>query len=246
VFGFADTGNQFQEGIGILLDRLSMTGRRHFGYLSPTARVPFHGQSIHSVLGKVKESGYRTVVVVMDNPQVDLPLIADAAEHYKLNTADYLWIFLPPFQLEALESLVNLSDGWKAALNPPVSPYDNVRKLLTGNAVIHAVEGFQKDLLNDKFAQAWKSINESFAERLNNQAVAITPDRISTVGTFDPATVEHFRTHEPVLGSSFMFGELVPFLNLKTHMLSHKMHCFLCTRCDHISWDGGLHCRANA
>lgn len=89
-----------------MLDALNITQRRDFGYISPTHPVPIPGQTIRDNLQMVKESGYRTIVVTMDNHVVDLPIIADVADELGLSTKDYLWIFLPPFEVNAVQTLI--------------------------------------------------------------------------------------------------------------------------------------------
>lgn len=106
LFAYTDTGIQFQEGIDITLDAINITQVQAVGYLSPTQPLPIPGQSIRENLKKVKELGYRTIVVTMENDVVDLPIIADAAEEFGLNTEDYIWIFLPPFQYASVQALM--------------------------------------------------------------------------------------------------------------------------------------------
>ena len=95
-----------QEGIDIMLDAINISQTRNFGYISPTHPVPIPGQGIRDNLRLVKESGYRTIIVTMDSSVDDLPTIADAAEEFGLNTEDYFWIFIPPFQAEAVQALI--------------------------------------------------------------------------------------------------------------------------------------------
>ncbi|CAB9516932.1 Gamma-aminobutyric acid (GABA) B receptor [Seminavis robusta] len=204
LFAFTDTGNQFQEAIGITLDAFNVTRRRNYGYISPTTPIDIEGQTTEDAVRAVKDSGYRTIIVNMENPLYELPMIADVAVAENM-TENYLWIFLPPFPAQAVSAIMKLPPTLGKLLDPPMPSYQNVRKLLTGAALLHPVDGFQVDFENDKFAQAWRSVNESFVERLNNLPRAVTPKKVFTVGEYSNATTEFFRTYKPEPGSSYMY-----------------------------------------
>jgi AraC-like DNA-binding protein len=106
LFAYTDAGIQVQEGIEIALDLIGVTQRQSFGYISPIRPAPIPGQSIPEVVQKIKASGYRTIVVTMDNDVYDLANIADAAEECGLNSEEYLWIFLPPFTVDSVQALI--------------------------------------------------------------------------------------------------------------------------------------------
>lgn len=90
-------------------------------------------------------------------------------------------------------------------VDPPIPAYGNVRKLLTGAALLHPVDGFQVSPENDKFAQAWNSVDESFVERLSSQATVVTPTGTFKSGDFESASIDYFHSNAPEPGSSFVF-----------------------------------------
>lgn len=92
LFAFSETGNQFQQGIAVMLDMVNATQRKEVGYLPPNAPVPIQGQSIRDAVVRIKKTGFRTIIVTMGNDIYDLPFIADVVDEMGMNTADYFWI----------------------------------------------------------------------------------------------------------------------------------------------------------
>lgn len=107
----------------------------------------------HSVLGalqKVKDSGYRTIVVAMEFPDDELQLIADAAEELEMNKGEYLWI-------------------WNEMFEPSLTHGNNTNmtKLLAGSALLMPYSESFLDPETDPFARAWYSQGEDAVDRLN-------------------------------------------------------------------------------
>jgi hypothetical protein len=173
LFAYSDAGISLQEACGGALDIVGVKQRKSFGYWPPIHENSPPGLEMADAMQKVKASGYRTIVVIMDSFAFELPLLADLAEELNMNTKDYVWIFLPQYDQDTVDGLSKLPDSMTQMLNPPVPSYKNVPKLIKGAALIQPVEGFQINPEQDKYTQVWKSINESFVERLNTNGVVI-------------------------------------------------------------------------
>jgi len=211
LFAYSDVSLQMNEALGLSMGMLNVSQTQSLGYWSSFSTLSSPtGQTMRDNIRKIKERGYRTIIVVMGNGNEDLPLIADAAEEFGLNTEEYMWIFLPPFRMEAVPGLLAMEESLRKKLDPPVPAYTNVPKLLRGAALIHPVEGFQVDADHDKFAQAWKSVDASFIERLNNQATILNAQGLVLAGkSSEQASLEYFRTTAPEPGSSFVYDAVM-------------------------------------
>jgi hypothetical protein len=62
--------------------------------------------SIRTAMQRVKATGYRTIVLAMARPFLELPLIADAAEEMGLLSGDYFWVWVGNID----PSLLNLNN----------------------------------------------------------------------------------------------------------------------------------------
>lgn len=108
------------------------------------------GHSILGALRKIKESGYRTIVVAMEFPDGDLPLIAGAAERLGMNGGEYLWIWYDMFE-----------PGLAHSEN------SNITKLIAGSALLMPLSAAFLQPETDPFAKAWKSQGKEDVDRLN-------------------------------------------------------------------------------
>lgn len=112
--------------------------------------IHFNEHSPFGALRKIKESGYRTVVVSMEFPEEALPLIADAAQALGMNQGDYLWV-------------------WDGMFEPSLahSKNSNITKLLAGSALLMPYSNAFLDPENDPFAKAYHSQGKDAVDRLN-------------------------------------------------------------------------------
>jgi hypothetical protein len=136
----------------------------------------------HSVLGalkKIKESGYRTVVVAMEFPDGEAQFIADAAEMLGMNQGDYLWV-------------------WNGMFEPSVahSENSNITKLLAGSALLMPFSDAFLRPESDSFAMAWCTQGKDAVDRLN-AANPINPGEVGYVYAED----DWFQTVELEWGS---------------------------------------------
>jgi Receptor family ligand binding region len=152
--------------------------------IEPTLRLS-------STFSQMKEDGYRTIVAMMENPEVELYLLAHAAEVAEMNGDDYVWIFLgsdlSAFTLPAVQ-LLDLSS----------------LKLLAGSVMISPLEDFYIDPDNDRFSMAWKSQDASFVNRLNAfHSVA------KGMPGFYEAEADYFQSILPLSGAGFMYDAVM-------------------------------------
>jgi Receptor family ligand binding region len=141
--------------------------------------------------GQMKKDGYRTIVAIMEFPEVELPLLAHEAEVAEMNGGDYVWIFLGA-------DLSSLS-------LPPVNTNLSLLRLLAGGVMISPLEGFQvPDNDNDKFAVAWKSHDATFVNRVN----ALNSIAKGMPGFYE-AGVDYFQSMLPLPGAGFMYDAVM-------------------------------------
>lgn len=146
-----DSGIQSREIVGIALDQL---GFEWFSasYLidQPSRTATDH---ILAALQTVQDRGFRTIVVTMENPELELPSIAEAADTLGMNNGDYVWVWFGPFFVQLLYS------------NDPV-----VYKLLFGSTWLAAADPFVfAELFNktDSFSSAITSQSSNFVNQVN-------------------------------------------------------------------------------
>ena len=99
-------------------------------------------------LQRVKESGYRTIVVTPGNAAIEIPAIAQVAVDIGLTNGDYLWVFVGNFD----SSLVTSAD-------------EKTRELLAGSLLLMPNENIW--FPEHKFLQAWKGQGAEAAQKLN-------------------------------------------------------------------------------
>lgn len=111
---------------------------------------------------RIKDSGYRTIVVYMDFPWFELPILADAAEELGMNQGDYFWI-------------------WFGSFDPGhvFNETSSIRNILEGSSLIIP---YSMSYLNDSspFTTAYKSQGKAEVDRLN-AVNPISPDDVGYV-----------------------------------------------------------------
>jgi len=189
-----DTSPQRQESLALRLKAEGMQYRTYtytFEYIE--GDEVDEALTLKTALTDLKNDGYRTVVIMMDFPELELQLIADAAEEVGgVNGDDYFWIYAGGIDLSAF--------SWT-----PVGLNDNSISFLAGSAMLSPLEGFQAvDPDNDPFASSWKSQNASFVDRVNAYV---------TIGNDEPghytASPDYFQHLLPEPGAGFMFDAVM-------------------------------------
>ena len=99
-----------------------------------------------SAMARIKEWGYRTIVVSMNDERDDLPLIADAAAELNLTNGEYFWVFFS--QLNGIATwepkLWPRSEGGAPTQQQTLaSTARNVMRLLEGSAAVVPIEQYR-------------------------------------------------------------------------------------------------------
>lgn len=139
----------------------------------------------------MKSDGYRTIVSILEFPELELNLLAAAADAEGMNGDEYFWIFLG----------VDLS----VFSLPPIQKLGtNNLRLLAGAAMLSPLEGFQVDHDFDRFIVAWKSQDASFSNRVN----AFHPIAKGMPGYYK-ADDAYFQSFLPESGAGFMYDAVM-------------------------------------
>ncbi|CAB9517630.1 Gamma-aminobutyric acid (GABA) B receptor [Seminavis robusta] len=131
---------------------------------SDTAVDGLHDVSIRYALAKVRETGFRTVVLLADDIQQDAPEIQQAATDFELDQGDHFWVFSGGVAQLSTEEQYNLLK-WSR------DKFGN-RNIFKGAAFLLPYDGFDFDYLNG-FQSSLLEQNRTFVERLE----ALTPIR---------------------------------------------------------------------
>ena len=172
LYALTETGTQWHETMAVVMDWEYMR-HKTYAYNSPVS--PASGdwtRGMHTTLQRVKESGYRTIVVATEDPGAEVPLMAQAANDLGLTNGDYLWIFI-------------------GNAYPPLWYSDDplIRKLLKGSLhllpyeAIWYAEEYGDKIEDFPFVTAWRSQGPDFVQRLrdlNPIKQPTTGDLIST------------------------------------------------------------------
>lgn len=173
-----DAGSQRREALTRLLDENEMQ------WFAEPYEVPldYNGKQLYltmrSLLEKVKEKGYRTIVVSLDDPVYEqiVPL-SIAAEELGMLGNDYFWIWLG--SIDVFEDPSNLS-------------VDSLDRLLQGSAWIAAGEEYFALPFQDPFYNTWVQQDEAFVERLEQ----VNPIEAGEPG-YVPASADYFQNIFP-------------------------------------------------
>jgi hypothetical protein len=179
-------------------------------YWSPFVDNPDDGlvedRKLLTSLRKIKEVGYRTIVIALDNIW-ELPYVADTAEALNMNNGDYFYVFWDVFDF---------------SFTTRFPDNKNITKLVKGAAFIlpmgpEAAEVTRQDVaVQQPFQTAWKEQGAAQVERLN-QMNPIQPDGVG----YRFAGESFFQTVRPEYGSGKSFFSLfVPVMNHPSFLLS--------------------------
>jgi 7 transmembrane sweet-taste receptor of 3 GCPR/Receptor family ligand binding region len=159
-------------------------------------------------LRKVKERGFRTIVVPLDDPLWSIPLLARAADELQMNNGNYFWVWLGDVAAR------HMNDSSERH-----SP--EVRRLMFGSAWMMAVETVcltngtsagEDDPSSgggnpDRFHHALTSQSADFVDRLN----AVNPIPAGEPGHFaaSPTFFTDMRNRSVELGAGFMYDAVM-------------------------------------
>jgi len=186
LYALTDTGSQRHETLSVSWDDAGIQWNA-FPYFSPglsegdTDEV----RNIRAQLEKVKSRGYRTIVVALENPFFEIPLIAEAANALEMNNGDYFWLWFDIFELSFLES----EDAM-------------IRSLLKGSAYVLPLESVQA--YSGPFQESWSSQESDFVDSVN----AANPIRSGEPG-YVFAEADFFQTVLPEYGAAFMYDAVM-------------------------------------
>ena len=154
----------------------------------PNSYIPGPNASI--ALQVVKQMGYRTILLILDDWDAELDQIADAAETLLMNTPDYFWVLVGNVNLQYFDT-------------PNLSP--TVQQLLHGALYVQPLETFGW-VDEDPFLQAWQSQAPAFVERVNalvqTEAGGVTIQQGS----------KYFQQQTPAPGTGFCYDAVMTVL----------------------------------
>jgi hypothetical protein len=145
-------------------------------------------REVIDALRRIKESGYRTVVVSMNTPLGEMQAIADAAEELGMNnrggSSDYFWI-------------------WYGAIAPEFldTQNDNIRQVMTGSVYFFAGNAGTES----NFWETWKAQNSSFVDLLNS----VSPIQDPSQPGFYVGNETYFQDFDPDAASDFSFDSIM-------------------------------------
>lgn len=179
-------GTQLRETIIL---QLEIDGFSWFSenFLPPqSGRIP-GVNSIETSLAELKDRGFRTIFVAMDNPDQELPVIAAAAQQLGMNNGDFFWLWFGNFDFQHLYS------------DDP-----NIIAILFGSAWISPLDPFFLTF-NDPFQAAMASQGPEFVDRVN----AANPIRQGEPG-FEEAGPDFFNFSSHLeFGESYMYDAVM-------------------------------------
>lgn len=169
-------GAQAKESMTVAFNKRGMEQFQVYGYLPPMVTDTYGSNSflrIPAVLERVKERGFRTILVSLDVFFTDLAALADAANALKMLNGEYVWVFMPLFEAEAIHNAMQLPESFLASQGIP--SFGNVSNLLRGAALIRPVDKYQtmnhSDDEGTSFLNVWKQQDADFVQRVNDAYV---------------------------------------------------------------------------
>jgi hypothetical protein len=179
LFSLTIVGSQRREAFTIELDTHGMDWVARSYVVENDVGENYAGQTALEAMEKIKEAGYRTIVVSMEFRWGELQPLADAAEALGMNQGDYFWVWFDNFELTD-EQMKN----------------SNVTKLVAGSAWLVPLSGAMLAPETDPFAMTWNSQGEEAVNRLN-AANPINPGEVGYIFADD----DWFQTSKIEIGS---------------------------------------------
>jgi hypothetical protein len=194
IYSLTIVGTQRREALTLLLNELGMKYvTSSFSIENEFGEVYAGQQTAFMAMKKMKESGFRTIVVSVEFALQDLQSVADAAEELGMNKGDHFWVWFGNFELS--EELLKNS---------------NVTKLVNGSAWLLPLSNAVLDPAGtwDPFAMAWKTQGKEAVDRLN----AANPIKPGEAGFFF-ADDDWFQINEIEFGSGNSSLDFVLFVH---------------------------------
>jgi hypothetical protein len=193
LYALTDTGSQrsvaFRQSLGAARMRHAtvsfMSPAIDLNSVSVSDELLFNATRL--ALQQVKLSGFRTIVLAMEVPFLELPLIADAAAAMGLLNQEYFWVLSGHVDPKLL-----------------FTNNTNVTGLLKGAAWLSPVELHYTEPDTNKFLQAWRSANETLVHEVNEA----NPMKEGQPGYFF-ANQDFYQTYLPEYGDGFMFDAVM-------------------------------------
>ena len=149
IYPVSPFGTQIREVLTINYQTANIT-HRSFGIfrelLQPGGQEndPLAQLELDEVMHRVKESGYRTIVLALEDPFLELPVIAQSANRVGLTNGDFLWVHFGEFEF----SFVYGEDP-------------DVIRFLSGSVL-----SLPLDDETDQLISAWNKIDSDFTARV--------------------------------------------------------------------------------
>jgi hypothetical protein len=167
-------------------------------------------QTALEAMKKIKEAGYRTIVVSMEFRWGELQPLADAAEELGMNQGDYFWVWFDNFELTD-ELMKN----------------KNVTKLVAGSAWLVPLSGALLAPETDPFATTWSSQGKEAVDRLN-AANPINPGEVGYIFAdddwFQTAKIEFGSGKSEISNFAFQLRGVTCLTRLIVFILKCSLH----------------------
>lgn len=187
---FHATSDSTSQMMDAMVKMLKDKGVRHFdkSYTPPLLRGSVG--EIQKGLANIRDQGFRTIILIVDSPEDELPVIAQAADEMGMNDGSYFYAVVGSFNMNFFET--------PALVNEPVTA-----KLLRGAAVVCPLDGFEYNK-DDKFLAAWRSQNETLVTKMNEVCPLTNVEKGIRYYASD-----YFQTTDPEFGSSFVYDAVM-------------------------------------
>ncbi|KAL7580733.1 hypothetical protein ACA910_001017 [Epithemia clementina (nom. ined.)] len=186
LYPLSDVGFQRREALGFELDDRNMhwmssayTQDASMGYVSTS-------RSYLAAMRAIKNSGYRTIVIALDDPLVDMQPIADAVELLAMNRGDYFYVFYDVMEPSHVFEVEN----------------KNIQKLLFGAAWILPLS--EDIIMDNMFWKSWTEQGQDSVDVLN----ALNPMKPGEEG-YVFANSDFFQIAEPEYGSAYLYDAIM-------------------------------------
>lgn len=137
LYAQTESSIQKREVWGLVLNQYNMTAWTSAGYMAQQFDQQDVQEQVHVALQRIQTIGYRTIVVMAENPRHEIPLIAKAANDLQMNAGNYLWFFFdmsdgsfftgqqPNDVLALLSGGLTTMPTSNAYINPQQDPFSN-------------------------------------------------------------------------------------------------------------------------
>ena len=131
LYPLSDVGYQRREALGFRLDEMGIRWMSSPYVHNEATFNTASSRTYLSAMRNIKNSGFRTIIIALDDPLVDLQPIADAVEELAMNQGDYFYVFydvMEPSYVFEVENKIMQKLLYGAAWIIPLSEdiiYDN-------------------------------------------------------------------------------------------------------------------------